>query len=230
MTGRAVVEVDLAAVAHNVALLLERANGAELCAVVKADGYGHGAVAIARTAKAAGARWLAVAQAREAVALREAGIDGPILLLSEPCPHEDEVVVDTELVCAVYDPAGIRRLAAHAAGRGRLVPVHLKIDTGMRRVGAEPADAIALARLVADQHSLTLQGVMTHCAVADEPANGFTAVQIERFDAVLAALSKAGFDGLLRHAANSAALLVHPSARYDLVRPGIALYGVAPSA
>ncbi len=110
------------------------------------------------------------------------------------------------------------------------MPVHLKVDTGMHRVGAEPADAVALARAITADPALSLDGVYTHCAVADEPDDPFTARQLERYEAVLADLAEAGVPVRLRHAANSAAAIAHPASRYDLVRCGIAVYGIAPGA
>jgi len=226
-------EVDLGAVAHNVRSLVERCRPAAVCAVVKADGYGHGSVPIARAAVAAGAEWLAVALVDEGVRLREAGIDVPILVLSEPRPAEMAAVVAHRLVATVYTPGGVSALAAaaraEAAPEPMPVPVHLKVNTGMNRVGAQPDDVVALALAVDGDPALTLQGVWTHCAVADEPLDPFTAEQLARFDAAVGALAEAGVHPPMRHAANSAAALTLPDARFDLVRAGIALYGISPS-
>jgi alanine racemase len=123
----------------------------------------------------------------------------------------------------------VERLAAAAtATGGAALPIHVKVDTGMRRVGATPADAVALAKAVDGHASLELASVWTHCAVADEPDNPFTALQLERYEAVLAEVEAAGIPVPLRHAANSAGAIAHPAARYDLVRCGIAVYGIAP--
>lgn len=223
-------EIDLAAVAANVATLVGVAAPAALCAVVKADGYGHGAVPVARAALAAGASWLAVAMAGEAAALRSAGIDVPILLLSEPSPAERDAVVALGLRASVYSRAAIDGLAAAVARAGaEPLPVHLKVDTGMHRVGAPPADALALARAVADRPELVLEGLWTHCAVADEPGHPFTEIQARRFHAVVAELAAAGLRPRLVHAANSAATLDQPGLRHDLVRCGITVYGLDPS-
>jgi alanine racemase len=218
-------EVDLGAVAHNVALLTERAAPAEVWAVVKADGYGHGAVPVARAALDAGARGLAVALVEEAVVLRDAGIDAPVLLLSEARPDEFVEVAALDLQPAVYSPAGI----AAAAAVGRPLRVHLKVDTGMHRVGADPHDAVELARSIVAAPTLTLEGLWTHCAVADEPSRPFTAEQLERFDHALADLAAEGIRPVVTHAANSAGAIAHPDARRTLVRAGIAVYGVDPS-
>jgi alanine racemase len=229
--ARAWADIDLDAVAHNVRALKNHVEPARLCAVVKADGYGHGAVPVARAALAAGADWLAVAQVHEAVTLRAAGIDAPLLLLSEPRPDELEVVVGLAARVTVYTSDTVA-LLGYAAQRRRVprpVPVHLKVDTGMRRVGVAPGDAASLAKAITDHPDLELEGVFTHLPVADEPDNGFTTEQLARFETVLADLRNAGFDPLLRHAANSAGAICFPASRYDLVRCGIVLYGIPPA-
>jgi alanine racemase len=215
--------VDLDAVAANTELMVERAGPARLCAVVKADGYGHGAVPVARTALTHGADWLAVALVEEAAVLRGAGVEAPILLLSEPAPGSMPEVVGLDLRPTVYTEAGLEELAA-AKGRA----VHLKVDTGMNRVGVQPDDAVPLARRVVEA-GLELEGVWTHLAVADDPEDPFTDRQVGRFGSVIADLRAAGIQPGMTHVANSAATLAHPAARADMVRVGIALYGVAPS-
>ena len=230
--GGSVADVDLDAVAHNVGLLRDRAGGAELCAVVKAEGYGHGAVPVARAALAAGAAWLGVAHVEEGRALRAAGIGAPVLLLSE-CGTEDRAL-DAALAggfhLTAYRPAFLDAVAERARTLGvPSVPVHLKVDTGMRRVGCEPHQALGLARRIVDDPHLRLAGTMTHLAVADEPGNPATDVQLARFEAVLGELAAAGIDPGIRHAANSAATLLHRRAHLDLVRVGIAVYGIPPA-
>ncbi|HEX3564774.1 MAG TPA: alanine racemase [Acidimicrobiales bacterium] len=225
-------EVDLAAVRHNAALLAGLAGPATLSAVVKADGYGHGSIDVARAAVDGGAGWLAVALVEEGVVLREAGITAPILLLSEPPADAMEEAVARNLVPTVYTEQGIRSVAAAAAAvAGTQVPVHLKIDTGMHRVGAEPAEAVFLADVIGAEASMALQGVWTHLAVADGTTDGdrrFTDEQLDRFDASLAELAAAGHRPALVHAANSAGTIAHPRARRDLVRCGLAVYGELP--
>jgi len=221
-------EVDLDAVRHNAALLREAASPAALCAVVKADGYGHGAAPVARAALEGGATWLAVALAAEGGELRDVGIDAPILVLAEPSPPEMDAVVRHRLRCAVYTEAGIDALAEAAVG-AEPVHVHLKIDTGMHRVGAPLEDLVPLAERIAGHPSLVLEGLWTHCAVADEPDNELNVLQQERFEVAVGALADAGLRPPMLHMANSAGAIVHPSMRYDLVRCGIALYGIAPS-
>ncbi|MBX3287293.1 MAG: alanine racemase [Actinobacteria bacterium] len=227
-------DIDLSAIRSNVAILRDLVAPARVCAVVKADGYGHGAVATARAALAGGAHLLGVALVAEGAELRAAGIDAPVLVLSQASVHELDDLVAQRLDATVYTPAGVADLGAAAArvGRGRHdpVPVHLKVDTGMRRVGVQPADAVALARAVVADPGLHLASVFTHFAVADEPDDPFTAEQQRRYEAVLADLAAAGIEVPCRHAANSAGALAHPEARYDLVRLGIVVYGLSPSA
>jgi alanine racemase len=224
-------DIDLDAVRHNASLLCRLADPAALCAVVKADGYGHGELAVARAALEGGATWLAVALVEEGVTLREAGIDAPILLLSEPPPEAMADAVAHHLVPTVYSAEGVGALG-QVVGDGPPIEVHLKIDTGMHRVGADPANAVALADLIRADPGLRLGAVWTHLAVADgaDPVDTeFTHRQLDRFDAVLAALAGAGHHPPLVHAANSAGTIAVPAARRDLVRCGISVYGVSPT-
>lgn len=249
MPRHAWIDVDVDAIADNAAAVLAVSDGAALCAVVKADGYGHGSVQAARAALAGGATWLAVALVEEGRALRDAGVDVPILVLSEPPPDAMAEAFAAGLTPTLYTPQGVEGARRAAAGGGALAgggaaagsggaaagggagswPVHMKIDTGMHRVGAHPADALAVARQIVDAPELQLGGTFTHLAVADEPRRPETARQLDIFDQVLADLVAAGIDPGIRHAANSAGTLGHPRARYDMVRVGLALYGLQPS-
>jgi alanine racemase len=223
------VEIDLGAIRHNVAWLVACAAPAEVWAVVKANGYGHGSVPVGRAALEAGATGLCVALVEEGVELRRAGIEAPVLLLAEPPPEAMGDVARHGLRPTLYTAAAIGAAADAAESLAEVLPVHLKVDTGMRRVGAAPADAAVLARLVADAPSLALEGVMTHLAVADEPDRPATSEQLAALDAVLAELAALGVRPPLVHAANSAAAIAHPAARRSLVRAGIAVYGLPPS-
>lgn len=229
--ARAWAEVDLAAVAHNIGLVRAAVAPAGVLAVVKADGYGHGAIPVAAAALDAGAAGLGVAITDEGVALRDAGITAPILVLSEPRPPEMGECVAFDLEPTVYSRGGVRAAAAAARVHGsqRRLRVHLKVDTGMHRVGAAPGDAVELADAVAGEDALELASVFTHCAVADEPDDPYTGGQLSRFHEVLRALADHGHRPPVRHAANSAGALLHPTARLDLVRIGIATYGIAPA-
>ena len=221
-------EIDLGAITDNVRRLAAHAAPAALCAVVKADGYGHGAVEAARAALRGGAAWLAVALVEEGVQLRQAGIGGPILVLSEPPPEAGRDVADHRLTATVYSKAAIDHLSAAGAAVHQQIDVHLKVDTGMHRVGAQPGEVLDLAANIAGCPWLRHTGTFTHLAVADAPADPFTAAQIRRFDDVLSSLRSHGFDPGIVHAANSAGALAHPTARYDMVRCGIAIYGQDP--
>lgn len=224
-------EVDLGAIRHNAGLLSRLAAPALLCAVVKADGYGHGAVEVSRAALAGGATWLAVALVEEGRELRAAGIAAPVLILSEPPPEAMTEVVAAGLTPTIYTRAGLlsltRAVATGSPERDRPFPVHVKVDTGMHRVGAAPDEAVSLATAVAQDPLLELDGFWTHLAVSDETENPFTSVQVERYEATLDRLAAAGVRPRLRHVANSAGTLWH-DARFDMVRCGIALYGLSP--
>src|SRR5206468_852009 len=190
---------------------------------------GHGAVEVARAALEGGAAWLAVALVDEGLELRAAGIEAPVLVLSEPPREAMADVVAADLVPTLYTDEGVEAAAKAAARNEQPLDVHVKVDTGMHRVGADPDVAVDVARAVVDRSELRLAGVWTHLAVADEPDNPFTGEQLDRFDAVRARLESDGIEHGTVHAANSAGAIAHPRARYDLVRCGIALYGVAPS-
>jgi alanine racemase len=226
-------DIDLGAVRDNAALLCRLAAPAELCAVVKADGYGHGAVPVAEAALDGGATWLAVALVEEGVTLREAGVEAKILLLSEPPEEAMAEAVALSMVPTVYTAGGIEALArAVAAGGHDPLEVHLKVDTGMHRVGADVHHVVSLARMVADSEALFCGALWTHLAVADGASRSdqeFTALQLDRFDAVLAELARAGLAPPMAHLANTAGTIGQAAARRDLVRCGIALYGVAPT-
>jgi alanine racemase len=228
MNGRwAWAEVSPAAIEHNVRALRGVVDPAGLWAVVKADGYGHGSVLAARAALAGGAEGLCVAMIQEGVLLREAGIAAPILVLSEQPPEELPDAIRHFLRLTVYRREQIDALEAlGAVGH----PVHLKVDTGMRRVGASDADVVAIAQSIVASSAVSLEGLFTHLAVADDPDDPFTAAQLARFEDVRYRLSAVGVVPRMVHAANSAGGLAHPTARYAFVRAGIAIYGISPGA
>jgi alanine racemase len=221
-------EVDLDAIRHNASVLAELVHPAELCAVVKANGYGLGAEPVALAALEGGATRLAVALVDEGMVLREAGVDAPILLLSEPPADAMHDAVTQHLTPTVYTVPGVDALAA-AIGHRRPIDVEVKVDTGMHRVGASPADVAEVARRVHHQQGMVFSGLWTHLAVADEPDDPYTSRQVELFEDVRDALARQGLVPDYVHAANSAGAIAHPAARYDMVRCGIALYGYAPS-
>ncbi|HEY1540222.1 MAG TPA: alanine racemase [Solirubrobacteraceae bacterium] len=224
MTVRALARVNVAAIERNVARLRrELAPGTALCAVVKADGYGHGALASARAALAGGAMWLAVVSAQEARALRDGGIDAPVLVMGALSPEE----LDLALAAAADVVAWDERFVAAVAVRGGGA-VHVKLDTGMGRLGTrDPAQATRVAEAAATAQGVRLAGAMTHFATADDRGDAFMAQQLERFVAWVTPL-RAAHPGLLVHAANSAATLRDPATHFDLVRTGVAIYGLDP--
>lgn len=226
MTRWAWAEIDLGAVEGNLEVLRDLVAPSEVWAVVKADAYGHGAVAVARAALRAGATGLCVALAQEGVELRAAGITAPVLVLSAQPSDDAHLLVEHGLAATVHAPQHVDALVAAGAHEH---PVHMKIDTGMRRVGCEPDDAVELAEhIAAAAPAVRLAGVFTHLPVADEPDDPFTPAQLARLDAVLAALAAAGHRPEVVHVANSAGALAHPDARRSVVRIGIAMYGISP--
>jgi alanine racemase len=224
-------EIDLGAIRHNARLLRDLVAPAALCAVVKAWGYGHGPVQAARAALQGGATSLAVALVEEGRQLRAAGIVAPVLLLSEPVSAAMPEVVRSGLTPTVYTDQGVEALtdAVMASGRREPFPVHVKVDTGMHRVGVGPDEAKELALRIAARPELDLRGLWTHFAVADELASSFTSDQLELFLDVVDRLARRGVRPAVLHAANSAAALCHPATRLQMVRCGVAVYGLAPS-
>lgn len=177
-----------------------------------------------------GATWLATALVEEAVNLRHSGIDVPILVLSEPPASAMSTVAEHDMAVVLYTQDGIIAAARAGSQVGRPVHVHVKVDTGMHRVGAQPAEAVRLATMVADAEGVELEGLCTHFAVADEPERrDVTVRQLGRFTSVVDELEAAGIRPRLCHAANSAGTICFPEARLDMVRCGIAIYGLAPA-
>jgi len=225
---RAQARVNLAAIERNCARLASAAAPAALCAVVKADGYGHGAAPTARAAQAGGATWLAVATAGEAARLREDGLDGPLLVLGALADEELDVALRARADVACWREAAAVAIAERAGALGATPGVHVKLDTGMGRLGTRDAgEASRTAAAVADEPRLRLAGVFTHFATADEEDPSFLREQLARFTAWAEAVRTA-HPGVLVHAANSAATLAEPAARLDMVRCGVGIYGLDP--
>ncbi|MEU4829840.1 alanine racemase [Streptosporangium sp. NPDC023615] len=232
-TTPAEARVDLSAIRENLALLAGHASGAEIMVAVKADAYGHGLVPVARACLEGGAGRLGTAFVREALALRAAGVTAPILAWIIPPgePLEEAVGQDVEL--SASNPATVDAIADAAAAAGRRARVHLKADTGASRGGAPARDWPALLdRALARRAEGTIEiaGLWSHLACADVPGHPSVAGQLAAFDEALGIAEKAGAGGshVIRHIANSAAILTLPKARYDMVRPGIAAYGLSP--
>lgn len=231
------VEVDLTAIADNVRAARQLSPGKQVLVAVKADAYGHGAVPVSRHLEAEGlADWFGVATTTEGIELREGGISSPILRLSHAFNNELDAAMDARLVLPVVDTDTVDAAVAAARRLGlERYPVQLAIDTGMRRIGCQPADAVLLARYIQD-NGLELQGVFTHLPISDSPAGHvFTTDQLVRFLAAVEHIQQArAQDGLgpvpLIHAANSGAVLGYPKDGFTMVRPGIMAYGYYPDA
>ncbi len=223
-------EIDLAAIAHNVRLLRQAVKPpTRLMAVVKANAYGHGAAPVARTALAHGAEWLGVARVSEGIELREAQIGVPILVLGAIAPAEVAEAVRARLTVAVASPHIARELSDQSQQQNLVTPVHLKVDTGMTRFGVPPEEVADFARALLALPALRLEGAFTHFATADEPADTFSQQQLRRFQQALADLERLHIPIDIRHAANSAGTLLSNEFHLDMVRVGLAVYGIAPA-
>ncbi len=224
------VEVDLDAVARNVRTLKALTPpGTRFMAVVKADAYGHGALDVARTALSAGADRLGVATVEEAVALRDAGVTAPVQLLSEAPPSAAEAIIEHRLTPTVATREGALALSRAATEAGVTLGFHLKVDTGMNRIGVRAEDAGDMVALLTALPGLALEGVMTHFATADVPGDWDFERQMARFTAALDEIRTNGGRPEVAHAANSAATILHPESHFGMVRCGIALYGLHPA-
>jgi len=226
---RAVARIDLGAIERNCARLSGLlAEGTELCAVVKADGYGHGAVWSAKAALQGGAGWLAVATAAEAEDLRRHGIAGRLLVMGALTPDELRTALEADADVVAWREGFARAVAEHALAGARPPRVHVKLDSGMGRLGTADVDeARGVAELVAGHEQLELAGAMTHFATADEPGDDHFPAQLERFTPFAREL-KERYPELVVHAANSAAVFRERESHFDMVRCGIAIYGLDP--
>ncbi len=222
------VEIDLSAVRENFLQLRAFAGPAELLPIVKADAYGHGAVPCARTLEAAGATFFGVALTEEGIELRQAGIGARILVLGGAYGARWDLLVGEDLTPLVFRREQLEGLAAAARAQGKPAVAHLKVDTGMGRLGIPPTEIIAFAEAARAQ-GVTLEGVATHFANADLADSALTERQIQQMKEVVAALAQRGLRPRFVHLANSAATVSRPEAHGSLVRPGIMLYGAYPS-
>ncbi len=222
-------EINLANLRHNLRVLKRAAPRSQVYCVLKADAYGHGAKALARTLERAGADGICVALLEEAIELRQAGIVAPVLVMGGYYGRAAAELLHYKLTPVVHDPAQIEALAAEVqyAGAGQL-SAHLKVDTGMARLGVQPDQLIDIGKRIRRHTEIQLDGLMTHFACADSQDLASLEQQLDVFDASTELLASMGVTPKVRHAANSAALLKLPRAQLDLVRPGIALFGVEP--
>ncbi|MFA4967642.1 MAG: alanine racemase [Candidatus Margulisiibacteriota bacterium] len=218
-------EISLEAVKHNIAEIRKLLKaGTRFMAVTKANAYGHGAVAVSRAAIEAGADYLAVANLREALELREAGMVSPILILTESPTSVMDEVVQHQLTQTIYSFSEAKALSDEAVKRKKTARLHIKVDTGMGRVGVMPSEASALIAKISSLPALTIEGVFTHFAKAEEHNDSYTKEQFEKFRSLFPK-----FENIpIKHAANSAATLFHPDTHLDMVRVGLMLYGIYP--
>ncbi|WP_114204020.1 alanine racemase [Janibacter anophelis] len=224
-------DIDLGAISANVVELSRRAGDADVMAVIKGDAYGHGLVPVAHAAVAGGATYLAVAQLTEALAARAAGVTAPILTWLFPPGADLVAALRADLTLSAGAPWALAEIAAAARATGSPARIHLKVDTGLGRGGAWREDLAGMlvdaARLQAEG-ALDVEGIFSHFASADAPGDPSVRAQQEVFAAVLADAERAGLRPRIRHLANSAALLTNPSSHYDMVRPGVSIYGLSP--
>lgn len=227
-----VAHIDVDAIRGNVAHLKSRLVPKTLfMAVVKADGYGHGAVQSARAAVAGGADWLGVARLAEAVALRDAGFRLPILVFGYLFPEDAVLASDLDLTATVYNEKMAREFSLALAPHKKRLRIHIKADTGMGRVGLTAWDNPGCAREILAIHRLPhllVTGLYTHFSSADTPEDGYTRLQIQRFSDLIHSIRASGADPGICHAANSAGLIHFPASHFDMVRAGIAVYGLYP--
>jgi alanine racemase len=218
-------EISLAAIKHNIAAIKKFISaGAKFMAVVKANAYGHGAVAVARAAVEAGTDYLGVANLKEALELREAGILSPILILTESPTSVADETIQHGLTQTIYSFSEAKALSDEAQKRKKTAKIHVKIDTGMGRVGIAPSEALAFMTKVTSLPNLELEGVFTHFAKAEDPEDTFTKEQFAKFQQIITRLPQVP----LKHSAISAAALFHPQTHLDMVRVGLMIYGLYP--
>lgn len=230
------VLVDLGAVRHNVRRLRELVGEGgtppQLMVVVKADGYGHGMVPVARAARAAGAEWLGVATGAEALALRESGDTGRLLCWLAAPGADFGSLVEADVDVGAYSVAQLEEIARAARETGRTACVQLKVDTGLSRGGATRSEWLAVftaAHSAEEEGTIRVTGVWSHFACSDQPGHPANAAQQQAFQEALALADDSGLEPEVVHLCNSAGALLHPAARYDLVRLGIAVYGLSPA-
>jgi len=223
-------EIDLKAVAHNVREIREITSPtAQLMAVVKADGYGHGAYQIAKVALANGAKRLAVAILNEGLELRKQGIEVPILVLGYTPEEQAEIIVENDIIQTIFSLPLAQALSQAAGKLNKKVKVHIKLDTGMGRVGLLPEEAVDFIKQAMALPNLEVEGMFTHFAVADETDKEYTQEQFAKFQGVLEKLEQEGITLPFYHVANSATIIDLPEMHLNMVRPGIILYGLYPS-
>jgi len=224
------IEIDLQRLSRNFRLInQDKPKGLQILSVVKDDGYGHGALAVARAALEAGAGFLGLSTLQEAITLRDQGVQARLLLLGDRPENELPWCVAHDLTCCVSEPVSVMQLSAAAARANKRVPVHLKVNTGMNRYGVRWTEAASLAQLIESTKSLYLEGVLSHFAQSDEADKGFAMLQLSRFEEALRNIAALGIKVKLKHLCNSGGFLDLHQAHFDMVRIGILPLGVYPS-
>jgi alanine racemase len=222
------LEIDLEAIRNNIRLL-QRLTQTPVMAIVKANGYGHGAIETARAAIETGAEWCGVARFEEAIALRKAGLDCHLLVMGYTPPACLEEAISEKISLTIYDLALGEVYPRYLPKTSEPLRVHVKVDTGMGRLGIKPEEALTLVENLSRQSGFLVEGLCTHFSKADETDRSFTLGQLSKFNPLVAELEKRGLRPPVIHAANSAAAVQFPESRFDLIRPGIAIYGLNPS-
>lgn len=223
-------EINLGAIAFNLQGIRRQVAPAGIMAVVKADAYGHGALQVSRVALEEGASYLAVAVIDEAIALRKAGIEAPLLVFGGFSHEDARLFVDWELDATVFDRQGLALISQAARKRNRPVRVHVKADTGMGRLGVDFREAVPFIEMVRNTEGVELVGLYTHFATSDALDKSYANLQLLRYKSLIDELASKGIRIPLKHTANSGAILDMPGSWFDLVRPGIMMYGHYPSA
>ncbi len=227
-------EIDLQALRNNYCLIKEKAGKErKILAIVKADAYGHGAVEVSKTLETVGVDALGVAILEEALRLRERGIKSPIIILGGITKGQEKALLAADLTAVIFSLSSAERISAEAQRQGKSIKIHIKIDTGMGRLGIQPEEVTAFFMALKQMQGLEVEGILTHFASADFPKNSpqglYTAQQLRKFETAVKKAEACGFDIPLRHCANSAALFTLPEGLFNMVRPGIMLYGSYPS-
>ncbi|HZD60165.1 MAG TPA: alanine racemase [Anaerolineae bacterium] len=223
-------EIDISAIKHNIGEARKAVGErVKVMAVVKANAYGHGAPRVAKAACEAGASCLGVALPEEGARLREAGISQPIHVLAESAHAAIPMVFDYDLTATVFSMRSALALSEEAVRRGKIAKVHVKVDTGMNRVGLPPENTSAFIRDLKELPGLEVEGIFTHFSEADNPESDYTGYQLNRFKNLIGELERDGMCPPVKHAANSAAVYLYPDSHFDMVRIGISLYGLHPT-
>ncbi|OWZ82814.1 alanine racemase [Natranaerobius trueperi] len=222
-------EIDLDNLSHNFQQIKKLVQGKKIMAVVKADGYGHGAVEVAKEVLNKGANYLGVAMLEEAIELRKAGIAAPILVLGYTPPDHADACIKYGITSTIFTYEVAKAFSERAVNMGRTAYVHLKVDTGMGRVGVTPDETVEFVKIINELPYLKVEGIFTHFSVADDKDKSYTKRQLDSFNYILTSLQEEKINIPIKHSANSAATIDLQDTHFDMVRVGLALYGLYPS-